>query len=327
MPPLTQPQLDHFNHYGFVAVEGVLDPENVIAPVIEEYAGVLDNLADKLLEEGKITSKYGDLEFSDRVTQIYAESGEVHNKYFDFTLSVANVTHDTPFWVGPAVFNALTAPGLLDAVESLIGPEIYSNPVQHVRIKVPEKDAPRDYEGNVIYGAAPWHQDCGVVNPEADETQMITVWFPLMDTDEENGCLQVVPGSHRGEDMLIHCPGGKAVQGNLAIPESEFEAGKGIAVPLKKGDALFFSKYTVHSSFPNNSDRIRWSFDLRYHPVGQATGRSFLPGFVARSRSNPESELHDPVKWREMWEEARAALAESNEPIFYRWDGSEAVCA
>lgn len=327
MPPLTQPQLDHFNHYGFVAVEGVLDPENVIAPVIEEYAGVLDNLADKLLEEGKITSKYGDLEFSDRVTQIYAESGEVHNKYFDFTLSVANVTHDTPFWVGPAVFNALTAPGLLDAVESLIGPEIYSNPVQHVRIKVPEKDAPRDYEGNVIYGAAPWHQDCGVVNPEADETQMITVWFPLMDTDEENGCLQVVPGSHRGEDMLIHCPGGKAVQGNLAIPESEFEAGKGIAVPLKKGDALFFSKYTVHSSFPNNSDRIRWSFDLRYHPVGQATGRSFLPGFVARSRSNPESELHDPVKWREMWEDARAALAENVQPVFNRWDGSEAVCA
>lgn len=135
MPSMTKEQLDHFNHYGFVAVEGVLDPENVIDPVIDEYAGVLDSLADKLYAEGKITSKYENLEFSDRVTQIYAESGEVHNKYFDFTLSVANVTRDTPFWVGPAVFNALTAPGLLDAVESLVGPEIYSNPVQHVRIK------------------------------------------------------------------------------------------------------------------------------------------------------------------------------------------------
>ena len=327
MPPLTQQQLDHFEHFGFVAVEGVLDPESVIDPVIDEYAGVLDDLAAKLYAEGKITSKYEDLAFSDRVTQIYADSGEVHNKYFDFTLSVANVTHDTPFWVGPAVFNALTAPGLLDAVESLIGPEIFSNPVQHVRIKVPEKDAPRDDEGNVIYGAAPWHQDCGVVNPEADETDMVTVWFPLMDTDEENGCLQVVPGSHRGADMLTHCPGGKAVQGNLLIPESEFEAGKAVAVPLKKGDALFFTKYTVHSSFPNNSDRVRWSFDLRYNPVGQPTGREFLPGFVARSRSNPDSELRDPVLWREMWEEARAELAENEHPVFYRWDGSEAVCA
>ena len=246
MPSMTKEQLDHFNHYGFVAIENVLDPANVIDPIIDEYAGVLNNLADKLYAESKITSKYEDLEFSDRVTQIYAESGEVHNKYFDFTLSVANVTHDTPFWVGPAVFNALTAPGLLDAVESLIGSEIYSNPVQHVRIKVPERDAPRDDEGNVIYGAAPWHQDCGVVNPEADETDLITVWFPLMDTDEENGCLQVVPGSHRGEDMLTHCPGGKAVQGNLLIPESEFEAGKAVAVPLKKGRRAFL--HQVHGA-------------------------------------------------------------------------------
>ena len=324
---MTEEQLEHFEHFGFVAVEGVLDAEKVVDPVIEEYAGVLGRLADELFGQGKIASRYEELEFGDRVTQVYADSGEVHNKYFDFTLSQANVTHDTPFWVGPAVFNALTAPSLLDAVESLIGPEVYSNPVQHVRIKVPEAQSPRDKEGNVIYGSAPWHQDCGVVNPEADETLMITVWFPLMDTDEENGCLQVVPGSHRGADMLTHCPGGKDVQGNLLIPESEFEIGKAVAVPLKKGDALFFTKYTVHSSFPNNSDRIRWSFDLRYNPVGQPTGRAFLPGFVARSRSKPETELHDAAKWREMWEDARAALAESDHPGYYRWDGSEAVCA
>ena len=35
---------------------------------------------------------------------------------------------------------------------------------------------------------------------------MLTVWFPLMDTDAENGCLQVIPGSHRGE-VLTHCSG------------------------------------------------------------------------------------------------------------------------
>ena len=326
MPALTQEQLEQFEHFGFVVVEGVLDPENVIDPVIEEYAGVLDRLADELFGQRKIGSKYEELEFGDRVTQIYAESGEVHNKYFDFTLSQTRVTHDTPFWVGPAVFDALRAPSLLDTVESLIGAEIYSNPVQHVRIKVPEKDSPRDDEGNVIYGAAPWHQDCGVVNPEADETLMITVWFPLMDTDEENGCLKVVPGSHRS-DMLTHCPGGKRVQDNLVIPESEFEVGKAVGVPLKKGDALFMTKYTVHGSFPNNSDRIRWSFDLRYNPVGQPTGRSTLPGFVARSRSRPETELHDAALWREMWLEARAKLAEADHPVYNRWDGTEPVCA
>ena len=69
--------------------------------------------------------------------------------------------------------------------------------------------------GNVIYGATPWHQDSGVVNASADDTDMLTVWFPLMDTDVENGCLQVIPGSHRGE-VLTHCGG---VQG-LNIPST-----------------------------------------------------------------------------------------------------------
>ena len=49
-----------------------------------------------------------------------------------------------------------------------------------------------------------------------------------MDADEENGCLQVIPGSHRGEELLTHCPGGKKVLGSLHVPESEFEVGKAV---------------------------------------------------------------------------------------------------
>ena len=84
MSTLTKKQLEHFERFGFVALEGVLDPEGVIDPVIDEYAGILDNLADELYADGKISSKFEGLEFGDRVTRIYADSGEVHNKYFDF---------------------------------------------------------------------------------------------------------------------------------------------------------------------------------------------------------------------------------------------------
>ena len=91
-------------------------------------------------------------------------------------------------------------------------------PVQHVRIKVPESRAPRDEKGMVKFGVTPWHQDAGVVNPDADESLILTVWFPLTDADAENGCLQVVPGSHRG-DLLTHCPGMKASSpSGLQIP-------------------------------------------------------------------------------------------------------------
>ncbi len=327
MPAMTNEQLEHFEYFGFVTAEGVIDPEKVINPVIEEYAGVLDSLADELYEEGRISSRYEDLEFGERMVQVYEESDEIHQGYFDFSLPQRGVTEDTPFWAGPAVFNAMTSPDLLDAVESFVGPEIYSNPVQHIRIKVPESRSPRDELGRVKFGVTPWHQDCGVITPDADDSLILTVWYPLMDANEENGCLQVIPGSHRGDELLTHCPGGKKVLGSLHIPESEFEAGKAVPVPLKKGDALFMTKYTIHSSLPNNSDRVRFSMDLRYNPVGQSTGRTSFPGFVARSHSNPDTELHDPARWNEMWLEARSALAKGEEAPFNRWNSDHPLCA
>jgi ectoine hydroxylase-related dioxygenase (phytanoyl-CoA dioxygenase family) len=325
MPALTSEQREHLAEFGFVAVEDVLDPENVIDPVIAEYAGVLDSLAKKLYAEGKISSTYDDLEFGERVARIYEESGEVYNGYFDFSLPQNGITADTPFWAGPAVFNALTAPGLLDAVETVVGPEIYSNPVQHVRIKVPESRAPRDEQGRVKFGVTPWHQDSGVVNPEADKTDILTVWFPLMDANVENGCLQVVPGSHTGQ-LLTHCPGYRDAVG-VTIPTNMFDPNAAMPVPLKKGSALFMNKLTIHSSLPNVSDRIRWSFDLRYHPIGQPTGRSVFPGFIARSAAHPERELHDARQWYLMWKETRDALARSEQPKFNRWDTEDPACA
>ena len=335
MGRLTKDQLNHFSEFGFLKVENLIDPEKIIDPIIEEYHTVLGNLADELYAEGKISSKYEDLEFGERVTKIYAESGEVYNQYFDFSLPQSGIKDDTPFWAGPAVFNALRCESLLDAVQSIIGDEIFSNPIQHVRIKVPEAEAPRDENGMVKFGATPWHQDAGVATEEVDNTNMLTVWFPLMDASEENGCLQVVPGSHEGK-VLTHCPGfnpktGKLVQGlaagGLQIPTTLFQSEDAMPIPMKKGDALFLTKKTVHSALPNISDKIRWSFDLRYQPIGEPTGRDIFPGFVARSKKHPEDILFDPTIWHDLWENARNKLAKEEQFSFNRWDGEDPACA
>ena len=322
MTMLSSEQLEHLDAFGFLAVDEVFDPDEVIAPVIEEYGGVLDRLCGELAAGGELSQTYAELPFGERVSKVYVETQKVFAQYFDFSLPQRGIQHDTPYWAGPAVFAALTNPQLLDAVESVVGPEIYSNPVQHVRVKVPESIAPRDADGNVIYGATPWHQDAGVVNAEADGTDMLTVWFPLMDTDAENGCLQVLPGSHRGE-VLTHCSG---VQG-LAIPGALLAGEQARAVPLPAGGALFLHRRTVHAALPNRSERIRWSFDLRYHPPGQPSGRAAFPGFVARSRSRPRTELRDPAAWDAMWRRTRARLAEQPDPSYNRWDADDPACA
>jgi hypothetical protein len=72
---------------------------------------------------------------------------------------------------------------------------------------------------------------------------------------------------------------------------------------------------------------VRWSFDLRYNPIGQPTGRDLFPGFVARSRANPESVLRDPVAWEKLWRDTRDRLAQEAHTPFNRWSADAAVCA
>ena len=331
MGSLTEQQVEGFYKYGFLKVDGVLDPEEYLDPIIDEYSGVLDRLADELYDKGEINSRYEDLPFGDRVTAIYAETGKQFSGYFDICLPFMGVTEETPFWTGQAVLNAITAEPLLDAVESFIGPEIYSNPVQHVRIKPPEQYLPKDADGNPVIGATVWHQDRGTVTADADETDMITAWFSLTDAAIEQGPLKIVPQSH-DSGLLTHCLSYKGKKTDRVIPERLFDIDSTIPMPTKRGDVIFLHRQTVHGSLANVSDKIRWSFDLRYNPIGQPTGRGAFPGFVARSRKNPESELRDADTWTDMWRKARTKMASVNQGDmsdvpFGRWTEGHPDCA
>lgn len=326
---LTAEQVQQFEDEGYLLVKGVLDPVKDLDPIIAEYDGVLDRLADELFADGQITSRYEDLPFGERLGKIYQESGKVHAQFFDFSLPQKGIEHDTPFWTGPAVFSALTNEKLIDTAESIIGPEVYSNPVQHVRIKPPEAMVPKDPQtGRAMLGATQAHQDNGVVSGEADGTKMLTIWFSLLDAPVEAGCLRVAPRSHR-QGLLPHCTAdtNKNKKGGLQIPDDYLDVDGMVPVPTKRGDVLLLTARTVHDSLPNVSDNIRWSFDLRYNPIGQATGRASFPGFVARSAENPEAELHDPETWTQLWTETRQRLADNPEPAYNRWNVDDYACA
>ena len=329
MNRLTLEERGHYDREGYVLVRGLLDYECDIRPVWDEYAGVLDRLAAELYEAGEIESLYEDLEFSDRTVACYRDSGRVLAQYFDCSLPQAGTAVDSPIWVGPEVFRSLSNPVLLDVVEDLIGPEVYSNPVQHIRIKPPQSVLPESQrdpqtgsKGGFEAGVTPWHQDNGVVQANADETNMLTVWYPLTRATVEMGCLKIIPRSHKS-GVLHHC---RTVSG-LAIPDPMLQLEDAIAVPMEPGDVMFLTRRTCHSSLPNVSDELRVSFDIRYSPVGEPTGREVFPGFVARSRSNPERELRDPDVWAQSWYEARERLSVKNWEHYNRWRVNDGVCA
>ncbi|MCY3957658.1 MAG: phytanoyl-CoA dioxygenase family protein [Chloroflexi bacterium] len=317
---LTGEQLRRFERDGYLLVRGVLDPAESIDPLIAEYEGVLDRLAHDLHQAGEIASTYDHLNFSDRMVRIYQETGRDFASNFDCCLPSRGTAHDTPMWLGPAVFDVLRHDRVLDLVESIIGPEITSNPVQHVRIKPPEHALPEGAD-HVLVRATNWHQDNAAVDPVADETDMLTVWISLSEATIENGCLRVIPGSHR-DALRIHC-----APPHVAIPDVLLEVDRITPVPTQPGDVILMTRYTCHDSLPNLSDRCRWSLDLRYNPTGQPSGRPAFPDFVARSRRDPASELRDPEAWARLWYDARARLAAHPDDFIIRWRGTEPVCA
>jgi len=326
---LTTADLEHFEKEGYLLVRQLLDWERDLEPVFSEYCEVLDRLARDLHAAGEIASTYEELDFSDRVIACYRDTGRVLAQHFDCSLPQAATQANSPIWVGPEVFRTLRNETLLDAVEDLIGPEIYSNPVQHIRIKPPQSvltgdltDPKTGTKGGFDSGVTPWHQDNGVVLPNADKTDAVTVWFPLTRATVPNGCLRIIPRSHRS-GILNHC----RTTSGLTVPEPLLNLDAAMPVPMDPGDVLFLHRRTCHSALPNVSEEVRVSLDLRYNPVGQSTGREVFPGFVARSRANPESERHDPEAWARSWYDARELLAIKNLEYYNRWRENDGVCA
>jgi len=321
---LTATRLEQFQEQGYLVVEDVLDLEKDIQPVVDEYTALLDELAERWHAEGKLSSANRDLPFGHRLTRILNESGQAYYSYLDISLPQSGVTEATPIHLGPAIFNLLRSPRLLDLVEEIVGPEIYSNPIQHVRIKPPERLVPENHR-NSLTAQTDWHQDQGVHLPEADDTEILTVWLPITDATEENGCLCVVPGSHRA-GLATHCTGKQGSGKGLHIPD-QLLGPTIVPAPVKRGGVLLMHRQTMHASLRNVSDDIRWSFDLRYQPTGKPTGRPAFPGFVARSRQNPASELTDWHDWADLWRATKARLIEHDAGKFNRWTGEEPVCA
>lgn len=291
---------DKFFDNGYVVVRGLLNPAEDLQPTIDEYAAILDREARAWFAAGDLSSDYADLPFEERLIKIIAETGDRIYDYFRiFFNPPSETTANTPLHYGPAIFSLLTNAKILDVIEAIIGPEITVNPVNVVRIKAPERYLPPDNNYHVGLTATWWHQDQAVYADDITDINMLTVWLPLTDADKDMGCLQVVPGSHK-EDLSLHCA--NQDQRKIGIPEMMLGQVRHY-VETKVGDVHFHHQRLQHGSLRNLSNRLRFSFDLRYQPTSQAQGQSagvpsqsVVPGFIARSPSNPAQEMRD---WRE----------------------------
>jgi hypothetical protein len=140
-----------------------------------------------------------------------------------------------------------TAGSHLPAVVQLLGPDVCLTHQQFVT-KLPD--------GADSTSEISFHQDNGY--GRLDPPRDLTVWVALVDTDERNGCLWVVPGSQR-LGLLDH----RRAEANPALREAHAGAAA-VPLPLRAGEGVAFSGLLLHRSGPNRSDRPRPGFFVRY---------------------------------------------------------------
>ncbi|MDX1432085.1 MAG: phytanoyl-CoA dioxygenase family protein [Gammaproteobacteria bacterium] len=320
---LSDEQLAEFEENGFLVLEHVLDDAD-LEPLEREYEALLDTTCRNLFRQGRIESIFEAYDFTERFARTVAACPDCIDE-FNISLPLINGAIEPETYrahFGPAVFRLQRNDKILDVVESVIGSEIASSPVQQMRIKPPQSSIGDKNQAHSNVGITTWHQDTVAVLPEADATEQLTVWVAVTGADLENGCLVSIPGSHR-EGSHPHEPG--KIAREPTVPDSIIDGRTGVALPVGRGGIIIFHKQNIHSSLPNRSDRLRWSVDLRYHPIGQPSGRPAFPGFVARSRRDPASELHDVKLWQQGWEVARRRIlnGEYEGPIFRDWKSTD----
>src|SRR5579871_817657 len=108
----------------------------------------------------------------------------------------------------------------------------------------------------------PWHQDNGYTFIEPQ--QYLTLWIPLVDVDEENGCPWIAPGLHR-LGTLEHWVSDIGLVCLRSAPGA-------LAAPARAGDIVVFSSLAPHRTGPNlRQDTVRKAYILQYAPDGAKT--------------------------------------------------------
>ena len=181
----------------------------------------------------------------DKLSSIFDEhrAAEVEKKGDEF---------DTPHFQDRRLLDFLLAPQVLDLVECVVGPDIllWSS---HFISKDP-----------LTGRATPWHEDSAYWMGRLDRyDKIVTVWLALDDVDRDNGCMQVIPGSHlyfgsssyRGVDTTVN---------TFKSEITDIDLSQAVPFELRRGECSLHDGRIRHGAEPNTSDRRRLGYTMRY---------------------------------------------------------------
>ena len=222
---LTQTQIDQFWSDGVLAVPNAVTPAQLDA---------LNTEITGWVEESRAHSEpFGPPTLDDRPR---FDMGIEHTADKPALRRVNN-----PSDISDTYMDVMRNASMTDMVNQLIGPNLKFHHCK-INLKLPGSDTTVHY-----------HQDF-LFTPHTNDN-VVTALLMLDDVTEENGCLRVVPGSHRGPMLSLYQDGNFV--GAVSGEEEERLLNESIPVTGKAGSVCLMHTRLAHGSAPNCSDRSR----------------------------------------------------------------------
>ncbi len=162
---------------------------------------------------------------------------------------------DVPHFMHPELFEWAFDDAILDLVEPITGPDIalFST---HFICK-PKGNGKR----------VPWHEDSAYWKGQVTPMEVVTVWLALDPSTKENGCMMVIPRTHRegqlGFSDYSNVDASKNVFGNEII-QAHRDDSKRVDIVLQPNQCSLHDGRIQHGSEPNTSNLRRCGWTLRF---------------------------------------------------------------
>lgn len=214
---LSQAQVEAFREQGFLVVEGLLGDDDVEA---------IRSDAIKLCR-GEYKSE---------------NLHPVPNAESDTAALSRYLCIHQPHHISPVMREYLAHPAVSRALARLVAPDVKC--MQSMLFIKPPR-----------FPGQAWHQD-EVYIPTRDRS-LTGAWYALDDATVENGCMWVLPGSHRNGYLFPQRLHGRPEEFDSARESYGFDDREEIPVACRAGAVVFFNGYLLHRSRKNRSDRFR----------------------------------------------------------------------
>ena len=136
----------------------------------------------------------------------------------------------------------------------------------------------------------PWHQDAAYwpIVPMAAST----VWIAFDHSTPDNGCLRVIPGSHKERCLFSHRPSSRDDIVLTQELSGELPSAEPVDIILEPGMVSFHDPFALHGAEPNNSGARRGGLTFRYMPTTSYWDRELEKAGVQGKAYNPTRQLH-----------------------------------